>query len=72
MDEVVVSLPEDRFPFLTKPIVRILDITGRLQVAFPLSASQQRLDIGALPPGLYFVTIEGSGRAVGIQKLVKW
>lgn len=71
-DEVIVSLPEDEFQMLKSPTVYIMDITGRLQASFPLSAPRQSLDIGRLPAGLYLVAIENRGMYMGVQKLIKW
>jgi len=70
-EQVEFSIAEDQFLSLTKPKVRVLDVTGRMHASFLLLDANQLLDIHALPTGIYLMVLESKGSAVGVKKLVK-
>jgi hypothetical protein len=51
--------------------VKILNITGQLMISEKANADEHHLAVGHLPPGMYFVNIEASGKSTTRKLIIK-
>lgn len=70
--EIEVSINEDYFHLLEKPIIELFDMTGRMLSSFNLSETNQNFHIEQIPNGIYVTVLKSRGSPIRIQKLVKW
>lgn len=68
-DVLIVKIPDNLSG--SQPIFRLLDLLGQEVFSTPLTAIENKISTGSLPPGMYVWQVEWRGKVLPVGKVVK-